>query len=412
MDMADGRARAVLRAIFRAGVASADPRVCLPLYLPEKPLGRCVVVGAGKAAGAMAAALEAAWPEVELSGVVVTRYGQAVPTTRIRVLEAAHPVPDGGSVAAAREMLGAVQGLSEDDLVIALISGGGSALLALPGEGMTLAEKQGLNRELLGSGATIGEMNVVRKHVSGIKGGRLALAAQPARVVTLAISDVPGDDPALIASGPTVPDPSTWEDVDRIVARYGISLPAGIVRVETPKPGAFEVDYRMIATPLMALRAAAEVARGAGITPLILGDAIEGEAREMGIVMAGVARSVRAHGLPVAPPCVLLSGGEATVSLGRDAGQGGPNQEFAVALAVALKGAAGVWGLAADTDGIDGNSGAAGGLVGPDFLARAPGAEAALLRHDVAGVLRAADALLTPGPTMTNVNDLRAVLVL
>ena len=412
MDATDALARAILHEIFRAALAAADPLACLPPHLPAKPRGRCVVVGAGKAAGAMASALEQAWPEVELSGVVVTRYGQALPTTRIKVLEAGHPVPDANGEAAARQILAAVRGLGAGDLVIALISGGASALLALPAPGVSLAEKQELNRALLASGATIGEINVVRKHVSAIKGGRLALAASPARVVTLAISDVPGDDPALIGSGPTVPDPSTWDEVDRIAARYAIALPAGVERSETPKPGALAMDYRLIATPLMALQAAAATAHQHGITPLILGDAIEGEAREVGVVMAGIARSVRAHGLPVRPPCVLLSGGEATVSLGTDPGLGGPNQEFAVALACALKAAPGTWALAADTDGIDGNSGAAGGLVGPDFLARAPGAQAALARHDVAGVLAEAGALLTPGPTMTNVNDLRAVLIL
>ena len=405
-------AREILLAMFRAGVAAADPLHRLARYLPEKPRGRCIVVGAGKAAAAMAVALEAAWPDVALSGAVVTRYGQTLPTQRIRILEAAHPVPDANSEAAARIMLSLVAGLTADDLVIALISGGGSSLLALPAAGVTLAEKQSVSRALLASGATIAEINVVRKHLSAIKGGRLALAAQPARLITLAISDVAGDDPSLIASGSTVPDPSTWLDVDRIATRYGITLPAGVERSETPKPGASRLDYRLIATPLEALRAAAAVAQEHGITPLILGDAIEGEARTLATVMAGIAKSVRWNALPYPPPCALISGGEATVTLGAGPGTGGPNQEFAVALALALNGAPGIWGLAADTDGIDGNSLAAGAIVGPDFLAMAAMAEDALLRHDVTGLLDRAGALLAPGATMTNVNDLRVVLVL
>ncbi len=411
----ENRARALLQDMFRAAVAAADPALCLAAHLPEKPKGRCVVVGAGKAAAAMAAALESAWPDVELSGTVVTTYGLPPRTLRIKILEAGHPVPDAGSESAARQILSDVRDLTADDLVIALISGGGSSLMALPAPWISLVDKQAATKALLASGATIAEINVVRKHLSAVKGGRLAKAALPARVVTLAISDVPGDDPATIASGPTVPDPSTWADVDRICKQHGIFLPVGIIRQETPKPGEFDLDYRVIATPAMALRAAAEVARAAGVTPLILGDAIEGEAREMGTVMAGIARSVRTQGLPCAAPCVLISGGEATVTMhGEQHGKGGPNQEFALAAALALRGLPDVWLLAGDTDGIDGNNAAAGALLGPDFLQREGifEPEVALRLHDVTRVLAEREALLTTGQTQTNVNDFRAVLVL
>ena len=301
----DARARAALRSLFDAAVAAADPRRILQAHLPPKPAnGRCVVVGAGKSAAVMAAALEAAWPDVELIGTVVTRYEHAVPTNRIEVIEAAHPVPDANSERGARRLLERVRGLGPDDLVLALMSGGGSALLALPAPGLMLADKQAVNRALLHSGATITEMNAVRKHLSGIKGGRLAAAAAPARVVTLAISDVPGDDPAVIASGPTVPDPTTFETARHLLARYRIDpSPQVATRLasaeteETPKPGSLPPsDYRLIATPMMALRSVAAVAFGMGLRPLILGDALEGESREMGIAMAGIARSVRAHG--------------------------------------------------------------------------------------------------------------------
>ncbi len=419
----DARARSVLRGVFDAAVAAADPRVVLARHLPEKPRGRCVVVGAGKSAAVMAAALEDAWPDVPLSGVVVTRYDHAVPTRRIEVLQSSHPVPDANGETAARRILETVRGLRADDLVLALISGGASALLPLPAPGLRLIDKQAMNRVLLASGATISEMNTVRKHLSGIKGGRLAAAAAPARVVTLAISDVPGDDPAVIGSGPTVPDPSTFADTRAIIARYRIKpSPAVAARLdqdadETPKPGSLpHAEYRLIATPMLALRAAAEAARGHGAAPLILGDALEGESREMGVVMSGIARSIATHGEPRAAPALLLSGGETTVTIGEGpAGRGGRNTEFLLALAVALVGARDVWAIAGDTDGIDGTDEAAGAIVTPDTLARARAAgldaRAVLARHDSYSLFDAIGDLVRTGPTLTNVNDVRAILV-
>jgi len=391
-------------------------------FLPEKPKGRCVVIGCGKSAASMAASLEAAWPDVDLSGVVVTRYEHAVPTQKITVLESSHPVPDANGEAAARQILAAVQGLSQDDLVIALISGGGSALMPLAAPGLTLADKQAVNKALLACGAVIGEMNVVRKHLSAIKGGRLAAACAPARVVTLAISDVPGDDPAVIASGPTVVDPSTFADAREILNRYGIEITPAMEQqlshgAETPKQGDLpHAEFRMIATPLMALDAAASVARAQGITPIILGDALEGESRELGIVMAGIARSIKAHGHPVAAPALLLSGGETTVSIGRGpAGKGGRNTECLLGLAIALGGDAGIWAVAGDTDGIDGTEDAAGAIVSPDTLARAQAAglnpRSVLAAHDSYSLFDTIGDLLRTGPTLTNVNDIRAILV-
>ena len=376
-EWTDARARIVLRRMFEAAVASADPRSAVARNLPAKPKGRCVVVGAGKASAAMAAGLEAAWPDVDLSGVVVTRYGYAVPAGRIEILEAAHPVPDENSLAAARRMLDAVRGLTSDDPVIALVSGGGSALMTLAAGAMTLADKQAVNAALLASGAPIAEMNVLRKHLSGIKGGRLAAAARPARVVTLVISDIPGDDPAAIASGPTLPDPSTKADALEIATRLSLDLPSAARAVlesgdETPKPGDIETDVRIVAAPSLALGATAQFAQSEGMAPLILGDALEGEAREVGTVMAGIARSVATHGRPVAAPAVLLSGGETTVSIGRGtAGRGGRNTEFLLGLAVALAGAPNIWAIAGDSDGIDGTEDSAGALIAPDTLARA-----------------------------------------
>lgn len=419
----DSTAREALMTMFRAAVDAADPRVMLAAHLPEKPAGRCVVVGAGKSAAVMAAALEAAWPDVDLSGVVMTRYGHAVPTRRIEVIEASHPVPDANSEAGARRVLAAVQGLAAGDLVIALMSGGGSALMALPVAGLALADKQLVNKALLASGATISEMNAVRKHLSAIKGGRLAAAAAPARLVTLAISDVPGDDPAVIASGPTVPDPTTFADARAIVARFGLDLPAHVAARllqegdETPKAGSLpHTAFRMIATPAASLAAAAAAARRLGLAPLILGDALEGESREMGTVMAGIARSVRTHGQPLGGPAVLLSGGETTVTIGAGgAGRGGRNTEFLLGLAVALGGSAGIWAVAGDTDGIDGTEDAAGGFVAPDTLARARAAgldpHVVLARHDSYGLFDAIGDLIRTGPTLTNVNDMRAVLI-
>ena len=423
MGWDDARARSALRAVFDAAVAAADPLEMLAHHLPDKPRGRCIVVGAGKSAAVMAAALEAAWPDVAMSGAVVTRYGHAVPTQRIEVIEASHPVPDANSERGAKRLLELVQGLGPDDLVLALISGGGSALLALPADGLTLADKQAVNRALLASGATITEMNAVRKHLSAIKGGRLAAAAAPARVVTLAISDVPGDDPAVIASGPTVPDATSFADARALVARFGLDLPAQVITRlardddETPKPGSLpNAEFHLIATPAMALRAAAETARGLGLTPLILGDALEGESRELGIVMAGIARSVRDHDLPLAAPALLLSGGETTVTIGSGkAGRGGRNTEFLLGLAVALAGLPGVWAVAGDTDGIDGTEDAAGAIVTPNTLARAEAAglsaRAVLGGHDSYSLFDAIDDLIRTGPTLTNVNDIRGVLI-
>ncbi|MCU0868865.1 MAG: glycerate kinase, partial [Burkholderiales bacterium] len=324
--------RALLRQLFDAAVASALPDVCLPPHLPPPPKGRTVVIGAGKASGAMAATVEKHWPG-PIEGLVVTRYGHKVPTSRIEVVEAAHPVPDAAGLAAAQRILDRVQGLTADDLLLCLISGGGSSLLTLPAPGLTLADKQAVNRALLASGANISEMNCVRKHLSAIKGGRLAAAAAPAQVVTLTISDVPGDDPAVIASGPTVPDRTTFAEAREVLAKYRITEPAAVIAhldaavAETPKPGDPRLArnvVKMIATPQMALEAAARVARAAGVTPLILGNAIEGESRDVALVHAGIARQVVQHGQPLPAPCVLLSGGETTVTV-RGRGRGGRN---------------------------------------------------------------------------------------
>ncbi|WP_312608522.1 glycerate kinase type-2 family protein [Agrobacterium pusense] len=417
----DTSARDALNRIFMTAVASADPSKVLQQHLPSPPRGRCVVVGAGKASAAMAAALEAAWPNVDLSGVVVTRYGHAVPTGRIEIIEASHPVPDDRSAEAARRILAAVEGLTADDMVIALISGGGSALMVSPAEGMTLADKMAVNRALLASGATISEMNAVRKHLSRIKGGRLALAAKPARVVSLLISDVPGDDPSEIASGPTVADPSDIETVREIVSRYALDLPENVRKVlekgeETPKAGDIAEDIRLIAAPSLALQAAADEAVKLGLTPLILGDSLEGESRDVGAVMAGIAISARRKGLPLKGPAVLLSGGETTVTIGKGpAGKGGRNTEFLLSLALTLKGADGIWAIAGDSDGIDGVEDAAGAVVTPDTLGRMRAAgvdpRQSLVSHDSYTAFRAAGDLVVTGPTLTNVNDIRAILI-
>ncbi|WP_231874774.1 glycerate kinase type-2 family protein [Acetobacter cerevisiae] len=413
--------------MFDAAVASASPFHVLARFLPEKPKGRCIVVGAGKAAASMAAALEAAWPDVPLEGVVVTRDGHAMATQSIRVLEASHPVPDERSEQAAREILKTVKGLQADDLVIALISGGGSALLALPAEGITLDEKKQIARQLLHSGATITEMNTVRRHLSAIKGGRLAQAAYPARVVSLVISDVPGDDPAVIASGPTLQDKTTAQDVLRIIQKYDLTLPPAAqallereasAATHTSAPVAEGNSLTLIATPFFALEAAADVARRAGVTPIILGDALEGESCSAGVLFAGMARSVKQHGHPVAAPAVLLSGGETTVTIrpGEKPGKGGRNTEFLLACAQSLAGEAGIWGMAGDSDGIDGTEDAAGALIGPHTLSRGAAlglsAEDFLKRHDSYSYFKELDDLVMTGPTLTNVNDIRLILVL
>lgn len=414
--------RALLRAIFDAAVAAAQPERVLARHLPPPPAGRTIVIGAGKASAAMAAALEAAW-KGPLSGLVVTRYGYAVPCRQIEIAESAHPVPDANGEKAARRMLEVVKGLTPDDLVICLMSGGASALLPLPAAGMTLADKQAVNKALLMSGANIGEMNCVRKHLSAIKGGRLAAAAAPARLVTLLISDVPGDDPAVIGSGPTVPDPTTIADAQAIIQRYRIEPPPAAVRHlaeakdETPKPGDpifRNNEVRMIAAPQASLEAAAGVARQAGVTAVILGDAIEGEARHVATVHAGIARQVARHGQPAPAPCVLLSGGETTVTV-RGKGKGGRNAEFLLGLAVALDGEPGIHALAGDTDGIDGSEDNAGAILTPDSLARGRvkglNARALLENNDGYGFFSALGDLVVTGPTRTNVNDFRAVLI-
>ncbi len=412
----------LLRAMFKAAVDAAQPSLCLPAHLPERPKGRTIVIGAGKASGAMAKAVEDHW-DGPLEGLVVTRYGHRLPTSRIEVVEASHPVPDAAGREAAGRILSLVQGLTADDLVLCLISGGGSALLSLPAEGLTLDDKQALNKALLKSGATIGEMNVVRKHLSAIKGGRLAVAAAPARVVALMISDVPGNDPSIIASGPTVPDASTNADALRIIEKYNIAVPPSVLarlksgEAETPKPGDARfarVENVTIATPQASLEAAAVVARKAGVIPVILGNAIEGEARDVGLVHAGIARQCAEHAQPGKPPCVLLSGGETTVTLKGD-GKGGRNTEFLLALAIALEGRPGIYALAGDTDGIDGSEDNAGALISPDTLARAEAsgidAKALLADNDPYAFFAALGDLLTTGPTLTNVNDFRAVLI-
>jgi glycerate 2-kinase len=413
-------APALLRRMMEAAIAAADPATVLARHLPEKPKGRCIVIGAGKSAAAMALAVERAWPDVDLSGVVVTRYGHGVPTRRITVREASHPVPDAAGLAAAQEILRIAKSAGPDDLVLALISGGGSSLMPLPVPPLTLEDKIVVNRLLLRSGLTIEDMNRVRRRLSMIKGGGLALAAAPARLVTLAISDVPGDDSAAIASGPTVPDPTAGEDLTHLADRLRPDLPLAAREVLTaaPEPAArFDADYRMIATPKMSLEAAADVARAAGIRPVLLGDALEGEARELGIVMAGIAKSVAQHGFPAPAPAVLLSGGETTVSIGAaKPGRGGRNTEFLLSLAVASQGHKRIHAVAVDTDGIDGTEDAAGALIGPDMLKQATDlgldAKTFLAGHDSYSLFDATGDLIRTGPTLTNVNDFRAVMIL
>jgi hydroxypyruvate reductase len=434
-----------LRQLYAAAVQRALPLHNTAAYLPTPPKGRTVVLGAGKAGGAMAQAVEALWPvDQPLSGLVVTRYGHTPPRPagvpeRIEVVEASHPVPDAAGLAAAERILALTQGLTKDDLVLCLISGGGSALLTLPADGLTLADKQRINKALLNSGASIGEMNCVRKHLSRIKGGRLAAACAPAQVVTLTISDVPGDDPSVIASGPTVPDATTCADAWAILQRYKIEVPAAIEAalkagtLETPKPSA-EWDKQpvhLIATPQQSLDAAAELARAAGLNAYVLSDELEGESREVGKVHAALARAA-ARGLgPFQKPCVILSGGETTVTIRKAEragdteqsalpharpGRGGRAGEFCLGLAVALQAQPNVWAMAADTDGIDGIEDNAGARVTPDTLARAEaaGVKAAdcLDRNDAYGFFEAVGDLVVTGPTHTNVNDFRAILVL
>jgi hydroxypyruvate reductase len=422
----------LLRALFDAALAAADPGRAIAPHIPAPVSGRTVVVGAGKASAAMARAFEAAWPG-PLDGIVVTRHGHAVPCDRIKIVEASHPVPDRAGEQAARDILDLAQGLGPDDQLVCLVSGGGSALLTLPAPGLSLADKQAVTRALLRSGATIGEINTVRKHLSAIKGGRLAAAAAPARVVTLAISDVPGDDPGVIASGPTVPDPTSFADARAVLAKYRIAEPAAVLAhlaaaaEETPKPGdaAFaRARFELIASPQQALSAAADAALARNITPIVLSDRIEGEARDVAAVHAAIALQLydgrfRVGGSIVAPPAVLLSGGETTVTL-RGRGRGGRNSEFLLALAAALAkdpgGAPGIAALACDTDGIDGTEDNAGAIVYPNTIARAAAGglaiKQALAQNDGYGFFAALGDLVVTGPTLTNVNDFRAILVL
>ncbi|HYM03120.1 MAG TPA: glycerate kinase [Stellaceae bacterium] len=419
--------RSLLRDIFDTALRAVDPARVVPARLPAPPSGRTVVVGAGKAAAKMARAVEDRWTG-PLSGLVITRYGHGVPCRRIEVVEAGHPVPDAAGTAAAARILESVRGLTKDDLVLCLASGGGSALMALPAPAITLEDKRTVTRALLRSGATIGEINCLRKHLSAIKGGRLAAAAFPAPVVTLAISDVPGDDPAVIASGPTVPDPTTFAEARAILAKYAIDAPPAAVdhlakaAEESPKPGDPRLAHStfvMIATPQIALLAAAQAARAASVTPVILSDAIEGEARDVALVHAAMARQAAADRMiigeaPLTLPAVLLSGGETTVSL-RGNGRGGRNAEFLLALAVALDGHPAIHALACDTDGIDGTEDNAGAVIGPDTPSRALALginlRARLADNDGYGAFAALGDLIVTGPTRTNVNDFRAILI-
>ena len=416
--------RPLLRAMFDAAVSAASPAACLPQHLKSiaPPKGRTIVIGAGKAAASMAAAVEANWHGGPLEGLVVTRYEHGAPTKQIEVIEASHPVPDAAGREAAKRILQKVQGLTADDLVLALISGGGSALMALPAEGVTLEEKQAVNKALLKSGANISEMNCVRKHLSAIKGGRLARAAAPARVVALMISDVPNDDLSVIASGPTVPDPTTRQDALAVIAKYKIDAPAAVLKhlssaeCETPKPGdvIFErVQNILIATPQGSLDAAAAVAKQAGYTPCILGD-LEGESRDVALVHAGIAKQIALHGQPFQPPVAIISGGETTVTV-RGNGKGGRDAEFLLGLTLALEGFGGISAIACDTDGIDGVETNAGAMMAADSFVRAQKAGVDLkglfANNDAFSAFEALGDLVVTGPTRTNVNDFRAILV-
>lgn len=422
MQISSQQARQLLRAMFDAAIAAAQPARCLPQHLPARPAGRVIVVGAGKASAEMARVVEQHW-DGELSGLVVTRYGHGVPCSRIEIVEAAHPVPDLAGHRAAERMLKMVHGLGAEDLVLCLVSGGGSALLSLPAPGISFEDKQAVNRALLASGATISEMNCVRRHLSAIKGGRLAAACHPANVLTLLISDVPGDDPVDIASGPTVGDPTSCADALAIIRRYGIEVPGSVLALlnsgeaETVKPGDARlagIRTRIITNPQIALQAAAAVAQSAGLPVHILGDRIEGEARDVAKVMAGIAHQVVRHGQPFSAPCILLSGGETTVTV-RGTGRGGRNVEFLLALAVALNGQPGVYALAGDTDGVDGQEDIAGAIIDSDTLARgwAIGLRPSerLAQNDGHGYFEAIGDSVVTGPTLTNVNDFRAILI-
>jgi glycerate 2-kinase len=420
-------ARELLLGSFHAAVAVADPLEIVPRHLPPPPRGRTVVVGAGKAAGAMALAVEKHWPaQAPLEGVVITRYGHGLPTSRIRVVEAGHPVPDEQGEVAAREILALASGLGADDLLLALVSGGGSALLSLPVAGVSMADLKAVTRALLASGAPIQDMNTVRKHLSVIQGGRLAAATQ-ARALALVISDVTGDDPTHIASGPCAPDPTTYADAIEVLARHGVSPPATVAahleagragrHPETPKagdPALARAENRVIATAQASLTAAAAYFQSRGVTPMILGDSVTGESREVAKVYAALARQIRQHGHPQRPPVALISGGETTVTI-RGSGRGGRCSEFLLSLAVELGGLAGTHALACDTDGIDGSEDNAGAVLDPDSLARAAAAgldaKQRLADNDGYGFFGALGDLVVTGPTRTNVNDYRAIVI-
>ncbi|MCA1492926.1 glycerate kinase type-2 family protein [Sinorhizobium alkalisoli] len=416
--------RSFLTALFQAAVTAADPEAAIRAHLPARPRGRTIVVGAGKAASQMAAAFERLW-DGPLEGVVVARHGPIEACKRIKVLQSAHPVPDEAGLVASSALIERVEGLAEDDLVVALISGGGSALLPAPPEGLTLEDEIAVHRALLASGAPISAMNVVRKHISRIKGGRLALAASPARVVSLVVSDVPGDNPAFVASGPTVPDRSSLEEARAIVARYALTLPERVMahlasdaaRAPSPDDRAFAGnEVHVIASAAVSLEAAAARAREAGIEAVILSDAIEGEARDIGRMHAALAREVVARNRPFTKPVVLLSGGETTVTISGDLyGKGGRNSELLLSLALDIDGVAGIDALAADTDGIDGSEDNAGAFVDGASIARMRAAgidpRAHLAGHDAWSAFSVSGDLFVPGPTGTNVNDFRAILV-
>lgn len=413
-----------LLSLYERAISAVSAQKCLPAFLPRPPAnGRTLVIGAGKGAAAMAKTVEDYWSS-PLSGLVVTRYGHGADCRQVEVVEAGHPIPDKAGQQAAARILDMVQGLTEQDLVICLISGGGSALLSLPAEGITLEQKQAINKALLKSGASISEINCVRKHLSAIKGGRLALACYPARLVTLLISDIPGDDPGTIASGPTLPDLTTCEQALAILRRYEIGLPNNIQHYlgcgahETPKaddPRFIKNEYHIIATPQDALEAAAATARAAGVTPYILSDCIEGEARDIGIMHAAIALQVAKRNQPFIKPCVILSGGETTVTV-KGNGRGGRNAEFLLSLAIALNAHPDIHAIACDTDGIDGFQENAGALYAPDSLARAEEkhlrARAMLENNNAYGFFHALGNLVVSGPTRTNVNDFRAILIL
>ena len=417
----DSAIQQFLLEMFNTAVQSVSAEATVPQHLPPAASGKTIVIGAGKAAASMAQAVEAHWSG-SVGGRVVTRYGHGAPCKSITVVEASHPVPDAAGQEAAEQILQIVSELHQDDLVICLISGGGSSLLALPASGITLKDKQSINKALLRSGATIAEMNCVRKHLSAIKGGQLAAACSPAQVVTLIISDVPGDDPAVVASGPTVPDPTTLANAQDILSRYAIDVAGNVQRHlanaenETPKPGdaVFQrMSTKIIATAQQSLAAAAQFAEQAGYTPLVLGD-LEGESRDVASVHAGIARQVARYGQPAAAPCVILSGGETTVTV-RGNGRGGRNAEFSLSLAIALQAESNVYAIACDTDGIDGTEDNAGCIVTPDILARARDAGMNptdyLENNDGYGFFSALDALVVTGPTRTNVNDFRAIVI-